>query len=223
MLQSSPARGGEGFDAYTMPKPCWAILRFSIEPGPRGSGLAYSSRVPANRLLPSYQREVERRVPEALRQGLLGWQVTDLIITLIDGEHHIVHTHPLDWSIATPMAVMNGLAATGTMLLEPLYRFRLTVPDEFGGKVMGDLLRMRAAVESQTAGSGRYLVEGSLPVATSMDYPAQLGMLTSGRGVLAAWYGGYQPAPENVRQTRERIGVDPLDRAKFILAMRGAL
>jgi ribosomal protection tetracycline resistance protein len=118
---------------------------------------------------------------------------------------------------------MNGLAATGTMLLEPLYRFRLTVPDEFGGKVMGDLLRMRAAVESQTAGSGRYLVEGSLPVATSMDYPAQLGMLTSGRGVLAAWYGGYQPAPENVRQTRERIGVDPLDRAKFILAMRGAL
>ena len=223
IYRETPARRGEGFEAYTMPKPCWAILRFSIEPGPRGSGLAYSSRVPANRLLPSYQREVERRVPEALRQGLLGWQVTDLILTLIDGEHHIVHTHPLDWSIATPMAVMNGLAATGTVLLEPLYRFRLTVPDEFGGKVIGDLLRMRAAIESQTAGRGRYLVEGSLPVATSMDYPAQLGMLTSGHGVLAAWYGGYQPAPENVRQTRERIGVDPLDRAKFILAMRGAL
>ena len=223
IYRETPARAGEGFEAYTMPKPCWAILRFSIEPGPRGSGLAYASRVPANRLLPAYQREVERRVPEALKQGLLGWQVTDLAVTLIDGQHHVVHTHPLDWSIATPMAMMNGLAATGTILLEPLYRFRLTVPDQFGGKVIGDLLRMRAAVESQTVGGGRYLVEGHLPVATSMDYPAQLGMLTSGRGVLAAWYGGYQPAPENLHQTRERIGVNPLDRAKFILAMRGAL
>ena len=223
IYRETPARKGEGFEAYTMPKPCWAILRFSIEPGPRGSGLVYSSRVPANRLLPAYQREVERRVPEALRQGLLGWQVTDLILTLIDGEHHLVHTHPLDWSVATPMALMNGLAATGTVLLEPLYRFRLAVPDDLGGKVLGDLLRMRAAVESQTAGSGRYLLEGYLPVATSMDYPAQLGMLTSGRGVLTAWYGGYQPAPDSVHQTRKRIGINPLDRAKFILSMRGAL
>ena len=62
-----------------------------------------------------------------------------------------------------------------------------------------------------------------MPVATSMDYPAQLGMTTGGRGVLAAWYGGYQPAPADVRRTRARIGVNPLDRAKFILSMRGAL
>jgi len=223
IYRETPARAGEGYEAYTMPKPCWAILRFLIEPGPRGSGLTYAAHVPANRLLLAYQREVERRVPEALRQGLLGWQVTDLKVSLVDGQHHLVHTHPLDWSIATPMAIMNGLAATGTTLLEPLYQFRLTVPEEFGRKVMGDLLRMRANVESQSVNGGRHVVEGHLPVATAVDYPAQLGMQTGGRGVLAAWYGGYQPAPGDVHQTRARIGVNPLDRAKFILAMRGAL
>ncbi len=223
IYRETPAGVGEGYEAYTMPKPCWAILRFLIEPGKRGSGLVYASKVAANRLLPSYQREVERRVPEALTQGLLGWQVTDLKVTLIDGEHHIVHTHPLDWTIATPMAIMNGLAATGTTLLEPLYRFRLTVPDELGGRVMGDLIRMRANVESPVVTGGRYVVEGELPVATSIDYAAHLGMLSGGRGLLAAWYGGYQPAPPDVRQVRERSGVNPLDKSRFILSMRGAL
>ena len=223
IYRETPARAGEGYEAYTMPKPCWAILRFLIEPGARGSGLVYASTVAANRLLPAYQREVARRVPEALTQGLYGWQVTDLRVTLIDGEHHLVHTHPLDWSIATPMAIMNGLAATGTILLEPLYRFRLTVQEDLGGRVMGDLIRMRANIESPVVTGGRYVVEGELPVATSMDYAAHLGMLSGGRGAFAAWYGGYQPAPPEVRMVRERSGVNPLDRSRFILSMRGAL
>ncbi len=223
IYQETPSTSGEGFEAYTMPKPCWAILRFAIEPGPRGSGLVYGGSVPSDRLLPAYQREVERRVPEALRQGLLGWQVTDLKVTLIDGEHHIYHTHPLDWSIATPLAIMNGLANTGTTLLEPLYRFRLSVPEEAAGRVLGEVVQMRAAFEPPTVKGARFVVEGEMPVATSLDFPVRLSLLTSGRGVLSAWFGGYQPAPADVRATRERVGVNPLDRAKFILSMRGAL
>ncbi len=223
IYRETPTHSGEGFEAYTMPKPCWAILRFLIEPAPRGNGLTYSSVVPSNRLLPHYQREVQRRVPEALQQGLLGWPVTDLRVTLIDGEHHIYHTHPLDWYVATPMAIMNGLTATGTTLLEPLYRFRLTVPEEVGGRVLGDLMRMRAVCEPPMTLGGRFVVEGQLPVATSLDYLVRLGMLTAGRGVFSARFGGYQPAPPDVRATRQRIGVNPLDRSKYILSVRGAL
>ncbi|GAC1434426.1 MAG: hypothetical protein NVSMB65_08450 [Chloroflexota bacterium] len=223
IYRETPARSGEGFESYTMPKPCWAVLRFAIEPGARGSGLVYSSLVSAKRLLPHYQREVERRVPEALTQGLRGWQVTDLTVTLVDGEYHHIHTHPLDWSIATPLAIMNGLVNCGTTLLEPLYRFRLTVPEDLAGRVLGELIRMRGTLEPAAAQGGRYVVEGDLPVATSLDFPRRLGMLTGGRGVLSTRFGGYQPSPPDVEAARQRVGVDPRDRPKFILARRGAL
>lgn len=84
IYKETPAQAGEGFIAYTMPKPCWAILRFLIEPGERGSGLTYSSVVRSERLLDRYQNEVARSVPEALQQGLFGWEVTDLKVTLIE-------------------------------------------------------------------------------------------------------------------------------------------
>ncbi|MCM3339560.1 GTP-binding protein [Paenibacillus sp. MER TA 81-3] len=111
-----------------------AVLRFKIEPGPCGSGLQYDSQVRAENLLPQYQNEVARRVPQALQQGLYGWEVVDLKVTLIEGEHHVWHTHPLDFAVATPMGIMDGLVNTETMLLEPMLQFRITVPEEFGGK-----------------------------------------------------------------------------------------
>lgn len=223
IYRETPTAPGEGFVAYTMPKPCWAILRFAIEPGERGSGLVYRSVVNANRLLPSYQREVEKRVPEALAQGLLGWQVTDLKVTLIDGEHHIYHTHPLDWFVATPMGIMDGLTNTGTTLLEPIYGFRLSVPEELTGRALGDLMQMRAAFDAPVVVNGRFTVEGTMPVATSLDYPIRLANATSGRGVLSSRFAGYQPAPPGFVAIRERVGVDPRDRAKYILSVRGAL
>jgi ribosomal protection tetracycline resistance protein len=60
-----------------MPKPCWAVLRFKLEPGERGSGLVYQSRVRKDDLLQRYQKQVEKRIPESLEQGLKGWEVTD--------------------------------------------------------------------------------------------------------------------------------------------------
>ena len=223
IYQETPATSGEGFVAYTMPKPCWAILRFAIAPGKRGSGLAYTSLVGADSLLPAYQREVERRVPLALQQGLSGWQVTDLKVTLTFGEHHIYHTHPLDWSVATPMGIMDGLTNTGTTLLEPVFAFRLSVPDDLFGKVMGDLLAMRCRCDGPVAAGGRFILEGEMPVATSLEYPVRLANLTSGRGVISTRFAGYQPAPPDVKASRPRIGVDPRDRAKYILSVRGAL
>jgi len=178
IYKETPAKSGEGFVAYTMPKPCWAILRFVIEPAERGSGLAYSSIVRSERLLDSYQNEVARRVPEALEQGLRGWPVTDLKVTLIEGEHHVWHTHPLDFVIATPMGIMDGLVNTGTILLEPMLRFRLSTPEEYGGKLMSELVVMRGEFDTPHVRQGRMELEGRLPVATSLDFPARLGSMT---------------------------------------------
>jgi ribosomal protection tetracycline resistance protein len=223
IYQETPSQPGEGFVAYTMPKPCWAVLRFAIEPGQRGSGLQYRSAALANEILPSYQREVERQVPEALRQGLSGWNVTDLKVTLTYGQHHVVHTHPLDWSVATPMGIMDGLTNTGTTLLEPLYAFRISVPEEAAGRVLGHLIQMRGQFDSPVIAGGRFLVEGTLPVATSLDYPVRLSAAISGRGVISTRFAGYSEAPPEVKAVRPRVGVDPRDRAKYILSVRGAL
>lgn len=146
IYKETPASVGEGFVAYTMPKPCWAVLRFLIEPGPRGSGIAYKSIVKNDDILYRYQAQVAQALPDALRQGPLGWEVTDAKITLIAGEHHNEHTHPLDFIVATPMAIMDGLVNTGTTLLEPMQAFRLSLPEETGGKAMGEIIRMRGSV-----------------------------------------------------------------------------
>lgn len=223
IYKETPKRTAEGFVAYLMPKPCWAILRFVIEPGERGSGLTYAARVRSEDLLERYQHEVERRVPEALQQGLFGWEVTDLKVTLVEGQHHVWHTHPLDFVVATPMAIMDGLMHTEVQLLEPMLRFRLSVPEEFGGKLMNELMQMRTEFDSPVITGGRMEIEGLLPVATSLDFPARLGSMTKGRGMLSAFFAGYQPCPPDVRAERPRRGVNPLDQAKYILAARSAL
>jgi ribosomal protection tetracycline resistance protein len=223
IYKETPKRTAEGFVAYLMPKPCWAILRFVIEPGERGSGLTYAAQVRSEDLLERYQHEVERRVPEALQQGLFGWEVTDLKVTLVEGQHHVWHTHPLDFVVATPMAIMDGLMRTEVQLLEPMLRFRLSVPEEFGGKLMNELMQMRTEFDSPVITGGRMEIEGLLPVATSLDFPARLGSMTKGRGILSAFFAGYQPCPPDVRAERPRRGVSPLDQAKYILAARSAL
>lgn len=197
IYKETPARAGEGFIAYTMPKPCWAILRFQIEPGPPGSGLVYDSIVRSSDLLPQYQSETARRVPEALQQGLYGWEVTDLKVTLTEGQHHVWHTHPLDFAVATPMGIMDGLARVGTKLLEPILQVRIVVPEENGGRVMNDLVQMRGTFEPPVLQGERMIIEGRLPLATSLDYPVSLSSYTKGRSTFTS----FLPAMKNVHQT----------------------
>ncbi|MDQ6418749.1 TetM/TetW/TetO/TetS family tetracycline resistance ribosomal protection protein [Paenibacillus sp. LHD-117] len=223
IYKETPAGAGEGFIAYTMPKPCWAILRFRIEPGERGSGLRYESLERNERLLESYQNEVARRVPEALQQGLLGWEVTDLRVTLVEGEHHVWHTHPLDFAVATPMGIMDGLNRIGVKLLEPLLSFRISVPEEHGGRIMNELIAMRGEFDTPQLRGERMELSGTLPVATSLDFPARFGSMTKGRGILSTAFAAYRECPADVRAERPRRGVNPLDQSKYILYVRKAL
>ncbi|QSO50731.1 TetM/TetW/TetO/TetS family tetracycline resistance ribosomal protection protein [Alicyclobacillus curvatus] len=223
IYKETPKRKAEGYVAYTMPKPCWAILRFVIHPAPRGSGVTYSANVRTEDLLQSYQNEVERRVPEALQQGLYGWEVTDVNITLVEGQHHVWHTHPLDFVVATPMGIMDALKNAGTQLLEPVLRFKLAVPEEYGGRVLSQLSQMRSEFTDPVITPGRFTVEGTIPLATSLNYPMELAMLTGGRGTFWTRFLEYRECPPDVHAERTRRGVNPLDTAKYILWVRNAL
>ncbi|WP_204244996.1 TetM/TetW/TetO/TetS family tetracycline resistance ribosomal protection protein [Cloacibacillus sp. An23] len=223
IYKERPLKKGRGFVEYTMPKPCWAVMLFEIEPLPLGSGVVFESAVPDDKIFLRYQAQVRQTLTEALRQGPRGWEVTDLKITLTDGEHHTVHTHPLDFALATPMGIMDGLVNCGTELLEPMLAFRLTYPEEYGGRLIGEILAMRGSFESPVVKKGNFVMEGLLPLATSMDFPARLASLTGGRGTFSAVPAGYAPCPPGEGRDVPYRGVSPLDRAKYILYKRGAL
>ena len=223
IYKETPTKPGYGYEAYTMPKPCWAIIKFFIEPGERGSGYTYESKVGDNKILYRYQSQIEQAIPGSLRQGPLGWNVTDLKITLVDGESHFLHTHPLDFINTTPMAMMRGLVDCGTTLLEPMLDFRITADESLSSKIIGDILAMRGTFDSPSIINGKFTIEGRYPAATSIDFPIRLASVTSGRGTLAAAFSGYEPCPLELGATTPYRGVNPLDRAKYILHFRGAL
>lgn len=223
IYRETPVKAGEGFDAYTMPKPCWAVVRFLIEPLPRGAGFQYECKVSPNRLPYRYQTHVETAVPRALTQGLHGWQVTDLKVTLIDGESHNVHTHPLDFFVATPMGIMDGLRNVGTKLLEPILQAEFSAPEEYLGKTVSLLVAHRATFDTPEVQEGKFRLTARLPAAEAMDIPVEFAACTAGTGVYGSRFSHYEDCPEGMGRDRARIGVDPLDRSKFILASRSAL
>ena len=223
IFRETIAKKSIGFVAYTMPKPCWAILKFEIEPAPRGSGVTFSSTVPVRDIMARYQHQVEQAIPLALSQGRLGWQVTDVKITLIGGEHHLVHTHPLDFIVATPMGIQDGLQRGGSTLLEPILDVRFLLPSECAGRVMSDVVAMRGEVLDSFADGDRIILNALIPVQTSLDYSITLASATSGRGAMSVKLHGYRECPLELGTTMKRRNVDPLDMSKYILSARSAL
>ena len=216
-------QAAEGFVAYTMPKPCWAVIKLLIEPAPRGSGVSFRSEVPVRVIKERYQHQVEQGLAMGLRQGMLGWQVDDVSITLIDGSDHQWHTHPLDFIVATPMALMDGLRRGGSVLLEPIAEMRVTVPSALSGRVMSEIVAMRGETLRTEAIDARdaMVLVAEAPVRTSFDFPTRLAAITGGRGALTMRVSRYRECPEE--HTCPRAGVNPLDTAKYILAARSAL
>lgn len=223
IYKETPSHSGEGFVAYTMPKPCWAVLRFFIEPGERGSGVQYSSTVRTEYILERYQKQVEKTIPKALEQGLYGWEVTDIKITLIDGEYHVEHTHPPDFAVATPMGIMDGLANTGTTLLEPVLKFSISAPEDTGGRILNDLVQMRGTFDSPIIAKGKFNVEGFIPGAASIDYHIKLASMTGGRGTISTTFAGYKECALEAGAICSRKGPDPLDTSRYILYARNAI
>ena len=213
----------EGYVAYLAPKPCWAILRFRIDPAPRGSGVTYSSQVPVRTVKQQYQNQVAQAIPLALSQGRLGWQVTDVNITLIDGGDHQFHTHPLDFIVATPMAIQDGLRNGGSTLLEPILDVRFLLPPESVGRVISDVSTMRGEVIDSFSDGERMILNARIPVQSSLDYSITLASFTGGRGAMSVRLHGYRECPLELGATAKRRNVDPLDTSKYILAARSAL
>lgn len=222
IYKETPSGTGFARARYTMPKPCWAVVEFLFEPMPRGYGVSYHGRLPSNQCFYRYQSHIRTSFNSCLEQGLYGWEVTDFKCTLIGGEHHTIHTHPLDFFVCTPMAFMNGLSEIGSTILEPLLKIRVTAPEELSGKVFSEIIKMGGEYDAPVIRSGIATLEAIVPVATSMNFPERLATLSSGKAVLSQSFYGYRECRDGAEHINPRRGVNPLDRSKWILWARGA-
>lgn len=222
IYKETPASKGLARASYTMPKPCWAVVEFMFEPMPRGYGVSYHGRLPSNQCFYRYQSHIRTSFNSCLEQGLYGWEVTDFKCTLIGGEHHTIHTHPLDFFVCTPMAFMNGMSQLGSTILEPLLKIRVTAPAELSGKILSEIVKMGGEYDSPVTRLNSVTLEAIVPVATSMDFPARLAVLSSGKAVLNQSFYGYRECRDGLEHINPRRGVNPLDRSKWILYARGA-
>jgi ribosomal protection tetracycline resistance protein len=223
VYKETPALPGYGLERYTMPKPCWAIVNYLIEPAAAGSGVSYSSKVGVNDIKIRFQKEIDRSITGSLKQGIKGWEVTDLKITLVEGSDHVQHSRAGNFTLATNIAMLKGLTETGTILLEPILSFRIQAPESFVGKITSDIINGRGTFVPAEMDRGSVILTGRIPLATSMDFPIRLNSMTSGTAKFAFNYAGYEPCPPGEGIVRPYKGTSPLDRSKYILKMRGAI
>lgn len=222
IYKETPTRSAEGYVRYWMPKPCWAIMTFLIEPAPLGSGVTFTNKVRTSDISVKYLNEVKRAIPWSLRQGIKGWEVTDLHITLIEGSEHTMHSNPGDFLLATPMGILRGLELAGTDLLEPMYAFQIKAKADLLGAIAGDLNQMKAQMDSPIFDADFFILTGRVAVAKAMDYGIKFAATTSGKGRLKLSLDGYEKAVAGEGEVRAYKGVSPLDEAQWILHNRGA-
>jgi ribosomal protection tetracycline resistance protein len=222
IYKETPKKKAFGFADYTMPKPSWAVLKFEIEPGERGSGVVYESKVGVNDILQKYQNEVTETIPKALEQGMKGWEVTDIKIKLIAGEDHVMHSNPGNFILATPMGIMDALKNSETQLLEPILNFTIKANESLLGSINSELIQMRAEIFSPTFLDDQFELKGTVPVATSLDFSIRLNSISSGKAKYFISFSGYHECTDKEGTIRSFKGVNPLDKSLWILHNRGA-
>lgn len=222
IYKETPATSAEGYVRYWMPKPCWAIMTFLIEPAPLGSGVSFTSNVRTSDISNKYLNEIKRAIPWSLKQGIHGYEVTDISITLLEGSEHTVHSNSGDFLLATPMGILKGLENAGTTLLEPMYAFEIKANQDLLGPISSDLNQMNAQINAPVFDTDFFNISGKVSVAAAMNYAIKFNATTSGKGRLKLTLDGYEKTTTTDDKIRSYKGVSPLDEAQWILHMRGA-
>ena len=187
----------------------YAEVHLLMEPGEPGSGLVFESRCPVDALAKNWQRLVLTHLREKRHRGVLtGSELTDMKITLIAGRAHEKHTEGGDFRQATYRAVRQGLMMAENVLLEPVYTFRVKLPQENLGRLLNDLTLMGASFGAPEGDGVHSLVSGSAPVSVFGDYAETLASYTKGQGRISFSMGGYRPA-HNAEEVIAEAGYDP--------------
>lgn len=177
---------------------CW----IEIEPLPRGGGYEFVDKIVGGVIPQQYRPAVEKGILETMKEGILaGYPVVDMKVTLYDGSYHSVDSSEMAFKIAGSMALKKAFMEAKPVILEPIMKVEVTVPDESLGAVIGDLNSKRGKVQGvePQAGSNQKIL-ALVPMAEMLTYANQLHSLTSGRGLYSMEFSHYEEVPGHIAQ-----------------------
>lgn len=173
-----------------------------VAPGEPGSGFEFVSKIVGGAVPKEYISPAEQGMKEACESGILaGYPVIDIKATLVDGSYHEVDSSEMAFKIAGSMAIKNGVMKAAPVLLEPMMKVEVEVPEDFLGDVMGDLNSRRGQIEGMGSDDGIAKVTAKVPLAEMFGYATDIRSKTQGRGIFSMEFSHYDEVPRNVAET----------------------
>ena len=187
----------------------YAEVHLLLEPAERGSGLSFDTVCSEDVLDRNWQRLILTHLEEKKHLGVLtGSEITDMKITLLTGRAHIKHTEGGDFRQATYRAVRQGLRKAKSILLEPVYEYRLEVPADLVGRAMADIQRMNGKFSGPELEGEMAVLTGTAPVSAMRGYPREVTAYSRGRGRISVALSGYESC-HNGEEIAALSGYDP--------------
>ena len=170
-----------------------------LEPRDRDQGFEFGNEVVGGRVPKEYIPSVEKGVVKALGEGALaGYPLVDLRAVLYDGSFHDVDSSGMSFEIASIQALKKGVSDASPILLEPVMKLAVTVPETYTGEVMSDLNGKRGRILGMTPSDRATLIEAEVPQSELLRYAQDLRSITQGRGSYSMEYDHYEPVPPNL-------------------------
>lgn len=175
---------------------------FSMEPGDRGSGIVFENKIVGGSIPKEFISPIEKGVKEAAESGVLaGYPVVDLKVTLFDGSFHEVDSSEMAFKLAASMGFKEGVQRGGPILLEPMMKVEVVVPEDYLGDVMGQINSRRGLIQGMEVRPGNaQAIRAMVPLAEMFGYATQLRSATQGRGVFNMEFDHYAPVSQSVAQ-----------------------
>src|SRR5690554_6087025 len=164
-----------------------------MEPQEPGAGYEFVNKIVGGAIPKEYIAPVDNGIREAMENGILaGYPVLDVKITLYDGSYHEVDSSEMAFKIAGSMAFKDGMKKANPVLLEPVFKIEVTVPEEYMGDVMGDINSRRGRIEGMEPRAGAQVIRGFVPLSEMFGYATDLRSKTQGRGVYTMQFSHYR-------------------------------
>ena len=176
---------------------CW----LEIEPREPGSGYEFVNKIVGGAIPKEYIGSVDAGIQEAMNSGILaGYPVVDVKVTLVDGSYHEVDSSEMAFKIAGSLGFKEGCKKANPVLLEPIMKVEITVPEEYMGDVIGDINSRRGRIEGMDARNGAQIIKTFVPLSEMFGYATALRSRTQGRGVFSMEISHFEEVPKSIQE-----------------------